>query len=51
VKRCCGVQRGPDEDNAARAFLAEVSRDAARVLNVSESQFIAMMEQWSGLAV
>jgi hypothetical protein len=50
VKRCCGLQRGPDEDSTARAFLAEVSRDAARVLNVSESQFIAMMEQWSGLA-
>jgi hypothetical protein len=51
VKRCCGVQRGPDEDSTARAFLAEVSRDAAGVLNVSESQFIAMMEQWSGLTV
>jgi hypothetical protein len=50
VKRCCGLKRGPDEDSAARAFLAEVSRDAAGVLNVSESQFIAMMEQWSGLA-
>jgi hypothetical protein len=49
-KRCCGLERGPDEDSTARAFLAEVSRDAARVLNVSESQFIAMMEQWSGLA-
>jgi len=50
VKRCCGLQRGPDEDSTARAFLAEVSRDAARVLNVSESQFIAIMEEWSGLA-
>jgi SEC-C motif len=50
TKRCCGLQRGPDENSTARAFLAEVSRDAARLLNVSESQFIAMMEQWSGLA-
>jgi hypothetical protein len=50
MKRCCGLQRGPDEDSTARAFLAEVSRDAAGVLNVSESQFIAIMEQWSGLS-
>jgi SEC-C motif len=50
VKRCCGLQRGPDENAAARAFLAEVSRDAAGLLNVSESQFIAIMKQWSGLA-
>jgi hypothetical protein len=50
VKRCCGLQRGPDEDSTARAFLAEVSRDAAGVLHVSESQFIAIMQQWSGLA-
>jgi hypothetical protein len=50
VKRCCGVERGPDEDAAARAFLAEVSRDAAGVLHVSESQFIAMMQEWSGLS-
>ena len=51
VKRCCGVERGPDEDSAARAFSADVSRDAAPVLNVSESQFTALMEQWSGLPV
>ena len=50
VKRCCGVERGPDEDSAARAFLAEVSRDAAGLLHVSESQFIAMMQEWSGLS-
>jgi hypothetical protein len=50
VKRCCGVERGPDEDSTARAFLAEVSRDAAQVLNVSESQFIAIIEEWSGLS-
>ena len=50
VKRCCGVERGPDEDSTARAFLAEVSRDAAGLLHVSEAQFIAMMQQWSGLA-
>jgi hypothetical protein len=39
-----------DEDSAARAFLAEVSRDAAGLLKVSESQFIGMMEEWSGLS-
>jgi hypothetical protein len=50
VKRCCSLERGPDEDSAARAFLAEVSRDAAGLLKVSESQFIAMMREWSGLA-
>jgi hypothetical protein len=50
MKRCCDLQRGPDEHSTGRAFLAEVSRDAARVLNVSESQFIAIMDQWSGLA-
>ena len=50
VKRCCGVERGPDEDSTARAFLAEVSRDAAGLLHVSKSQFIAMMQQWSGLS-
>ena len=50
VKRCCGVERGPDEDSTARAFLAEVSRDAAGLLHVSESQFIAMMQEWSGLS-
>jgi hypothetical protein len=50
VKRCCGLKRGPDEDSTARAFLAEVSRDAAELLHVSESQFIAIMEEWSGLS-
>jgi hypothetical protein len=50
VKRCCGLERGPDEDSTARAFLAEVSRDAAGLLHISESQFIAMMQQWSGLS-
>jgi hypothetical protein len=50
VKRCCGIERGPDEDSAARAFLAEVSRDAAGLLHVSESQFIAITEEWSGLS-
>jgi hypothetical protein len=50
AKHSYGLQRGPDQDSTAGAFLAEVSRDAARVLNVSESQFIAMMKQWSGLA-
>jgi hypothetical protein len=50
AKRCCGLKRGPDEDSAARAFLTEVSRDAAGLLHVSESQFIAIMQQCSGLS-
>jgi hypothetical protein len=50
AKRCCGLKRGPDENSAARAFLTEVSRDAAGLLHVSESQFIAIMHEWSGLS-
>ncbi|MEA2127794.1 MAG: hypothetical protein QOJ85_685, partial [Solirubrobacteraceae bacterium] len=50
AKHSYGLQRGPDQDSTAGAFLAEVSRDAAGVLKVSESQFIAMMQEWSGLS-
>jgi hypothetical protein len=32
VKRCCGQQRGPGEDDLARAYLAHQARDAARRL-------------------
>jgi hypothetical protein len=32
VKRCCGVRRGPSEDELAKAFLAVEARAAARVL-------------------
>jgi hypothetical protein len=32
VKRCCGVQRGPSEDELAKAFLAVEARAAAWVL-------------------
>jgi hypothetical protein len=47
VKRCCGVQRGPSEEDVARAFLSELSEDAAGVLqDVSESEFMAMGKAW-----
>jgi hypothetical protein len=47
VKQCCGVQRGPNEQDAARAFLAELFEDARGVLqNVSESEFMAMGQAW-----
>ncbi len=29
AKRCCGVERGPSEENLARAFLAHACREAA----------------------
>src|SRR6266498_754982 len=32
VKRCCGVRRGPSEDELAKAFLAVEARAAAWVL-------------------
>lgn len=32
VKRCCGQQRGPGEDDLARAYLAHQARDSARRL-------------------
>lgn len=32
VKRCCGVRRGPSEDQLARAYVASLARDAAREL-------------------
>lgn len=33
VKRCCGVRRGPSEDELAKAFLAVEARTAAGVLD------------------
>src|SRR6266536_1196457 len=33
VKRCCGVRRGPSEDELAKAFLAVEARRAAGVLD------------------
>src|SRR3954469_9859717 len=47
VKQCCGVQRGPSEQDAARAFLSELFEDARGVLQgVSESEFMAMGQAW-----
>ncbi len=33
TKRCCGEQRGPSEDQLARAYLAHQARSAARELH------------------
>lgn len=47
VKQCCGVQRGPSEQDAARAFLAELLDDARGVLqHVPEPEFIAIGKAW-----
>jgi hypothetical protein len=47
VKQCCGVQRGPSEQDAARAFLSELFEDARGVLqHVSESEFVAIGRAW-----
>lgn len=44
TKRCCGVERGPGEDSLAPGFLASARRDAVAVLDVSDAQFVALME-------
>jgi formate dehydrogenase maturation protein FdhE len=47
VKQCCGVQRGPSEEDAARAFLSELFEDARGVLqSVSEAEFMAIGQAW-----
>jgi formate dehydrogenase maturation protein FdhE len=47
VKQCCGVQRGPSEEDAARAFLSELFEDARGVLqSVSEPEFMAIGQAW-----
>jgi hypothetical protein len=47
VKHCCGVQRGPSEEDAANAFLSELFEDARGVLkNVPKAEFIAIGQAW-----
>src|SRR4029450_9949625 len=38
VKRCCGVRRGPSEDELAKAFLAVEARAAAWVLRAHDDE-------------
>jgi hypothetical protein len=46
AKRCCGVERGPGEESVARAFLSQISRDAAVALDgVSEPEVEALLEE------
>src|SRR6266511_2202825 len=40
VKRCCGVRRGPSEDELAKAFLAVEARAAAWVLRDHDDALI-----------
>jgi SEC-C motif len=45
AKRCCGIDRGPGEESVARAFLSQISRDAAVALDgVSEPAVEALLE-------
>jgi len=44
TKRCCGVERGPGEESLAPGFLANARRDAVAALDVSDAEFIALME-------
>lgn len=47
VKRCCGQQRGPAEEQLARAHIAMLARDAAGDLaDVSDA---ALNDLWNGL--
>jgi SEC-C motif-containing protein len=40
AKRCCGIERGPSEENLARAFLAHAASEAAWELrHVGEGEF------------
>jgi formate dehydrogenase maturation protein FdhE len=51
VKQCCGVQRGPSQEDAARAFLSELFEDARGVLqHVSEPEFMAIGQAWCARA-
>jgi SEC-C motif len=47
AKRCCGVRRGPSEDQLARAHVASLARDAA--LDVAGLSDNALHHLWDGL--
>jgi hypothetical protein len=44
TKRCCGVERGPSEESLAPVLLAQARRDAVAVPDVSDAEFIELME-------
>jgi SEC-C motif len=47
VKRCCGQQRGPSEEQLARAHVALLARDAAR--DIADLPDDALDDLWDGL--
>ncbi|MDQ3676368.1 MAG: SEC-C metal-binding domain-containing protein [Actinomycetota bacterium] len=47
VKRCCGQQRGPSEDELARARVSLVAREAA--LDIADLSESALDDLWEGL--
>lgn len=50
VKRCCGVRRGPSEDELAKAFLAVEARIAGGVLEDADQEELAgLVEELGGL--
>jgi hypothetical protein len=50
VKRCCGVRRGPSEDELAKAFLAVEARIAGGVLEDADREELAgLVEELGGL--
>lgn len=50
AKRCCGVERGPDEDSLARAYLSHAARQAAGVLaGVTEVEFVSLVDKLTDL--
>lgn len=50
AKRCCGVERGPDEESLARAYLAHAAREASIVLvGVSEVELVSLLDKLADL--
>jgi hypothetical protein len=50
AKRCCRIESGPSEESLARAFLAHVSREAARELRrLSDPELGELFEDLWGL--
>lgn len=47
VKRCCGQQRGPSEDQLARAHVALLAREVA--IDIADLSDDAVDELWEGL--
>lgn len=50
AKRCCGVERGPDEESLARAYLAHAASEAAGLLaGVSEVELVSLLDELGDL--